>query len=116
VGGATRKGEWVSQGRLTCTRTGLRTLTTMYWLISISHPIPIRSITTSTRGVSGMGRPWRPNALPDSPALMPWQRTSPQDGAHLAQVINDTGIQVHQKYPDRFVIGVELPIRRRASP
>jgi aminocarboxymuconate-semialdehyde decarboxylase len=42
---------------------------------------------------------------------MPWQRTSPQDGAHLAQVINDTGIQVHQKYPDRFVIGVELPIR-----
>ena len=41
---------------------------------------------------------------------MPWQRTSPQQGAHLAQVINDTGIQVHQKYPDRFVIGVELPI------
>jgi aminocarboxymuconate-semialdehyde decarboxylase len=42
---------------------------------------------------------------------MPWQRTSPQDGAHLAQVINDTGIQVHLKYPDRFVIGIELPIR-----
>jgi len=42
---------------------------------------------------------------------MPWQRTSAQQGAHLAQVINDTGIQVHQKYPDRFVIGVELPIR-----
>jgi aminocarboxymuconate-semialdehyde decarboxylase len=41
---------------------------------------------------------------------MPWQRTSPQQGAHLAQVINDTGIQVHQKYPDRFVIGVELPV------
>ena len=41
---------------------------------------------------------------------MPWQRTSPQQAAHLAQVINDTGIQVHQKYPDRFVIGVELPI------
>src|SRR5712692_2931444 len=42
---------------------------------------------------------------------MPWQRTSAQEGAHLAQVINDAGIQVHQKYPDRFVIGVELPIR-----
>ena len=28
---------------------------------------------------------------------MPWQRTSAQEGAHLAQVINDTGIQVHQK-------------------
>ena len=41
---------------------------------------------------------------------MPWQRTSPKDAAHLAQVINDTGIQVHQKNPDRFVIGVELPI------
>ena len=42
---------------------------------------------------------------------MPWQRTSAQEGAHLAQVINDVGIQVHQKYPNRFVIGVELPIR-----
>jgi len=42
---------------------------------------------------------------------MPWQRTSAKEGAHLAQIINDTGIQVHQKYPDRFVIGVELPIR-----
>jgi aminocarboxymuconate-semialdehyde decarboxylase len=42
---------------------------------------------------------------------MPWQRTSAQEGAHLAQVINDVGVQVHQKYPDRFVIGVELPIR-----
>jgi aminocarboxymuconate-semialdehyde decarboxylase len=42
---------------------------------------------------------------------MPWQRTSAQEGAHLAQVINDTGIKVHQRYPDRFVIGIELPIR-----
>jgi len=42
---------------------------------------------------------------------MPWQRTSAREGAHLAQVINDAGIQVHQKYPDRFVIGIELPIR-----
>ena len=42
---------------------------------------------------------------------MPWQRTSAQEGARLAQVINDAGIAVHQKYPDRFVIGIELPIR-----
>lgn len=42
---------------------------------------------------------------------MPWQITSAKDGAHLAQVINDTGVQVHQKYPDRFVIAAELPIR-----
>jgi aminocarboxymuconate-semialdehyde decarboxylase len=42
---------------------------------------------------------------------MPWQRTTAQQGARLAQVINDTGIQVHQKYPDRFVIAAELPMR-----
>jgi aminocarboxymuconate-semialdehyde decarboxylase len=42
---------------------------------------------------------------------MPWQRTTAQQGALLAKVINDTGIEVHQKYPDRFVIGIELPIR-----
>ena len=42
---------------------------------------------------------------------MPWQRVSAQQGARLAQVINDTGMQVHQKYPDRFVIAAELPIR-----
>src|SRR5260370_13949117 len=42
---------------------------------------------------------------------MPWQRISAQEGAHLAQVINDAGIQVHRKYPDRFVIAAELPMR-----
>jgi aminocarboxymuconate-semialdehyde decarboxylase len=42
---------------------------------------------------------------------MPWQRTTAQQGAHLAQVINDEGVRVHQKYPDRFVIAVELPVR-----
>ena len=42
---------------------------------------------------------------------MPWQRTTPQEGANLAKIINDTGVQVHQKYPDRFVIAAELPIR-----
>lgn len=42
---------------------------------------------------------------------MPWQRTTANDGAHLARVINDAGIEAHQKYPDRFVIGIELPIR-----
>jgi aminocarboxymuconate-semialdehyde decarboxylase len=42
---------------------------------------------------------------------MPWQRTTAQQGAHLARVINDAAIQAHQKYPDRFVIGIELPVR-----
>ena len=42
---------------------------------------------------------------------MPWSRVTAQQGAHLAQVINDTGIQVHMKYPDRFVIAAELPVK-----
>lgn len=42
---------------------------------------------------------------------MPWSRVTPQQGAELAKVINDTGIQVHMKYPDRFVVGIELPVR-----
>jgi len=42
---------------------------------------------------------------------MPWQWASAEQGAHLAQIINDAGIEIHQKHPDRFVLGVELPIR-----
>src|SRR5579862_3075955 len=42
---------------------------------------------------------------------MPWQSTSAEQGAHLAQIINDTGIEVHKKHPDRFVLGIEMPIR-----
>jgi aminocarboxymuconate-semialdehyde decarboxylase len=42
---------------------------------------------------------------------MPWQWTTAEQGAHLAQVINDTGIEVHKKHPDRFVIGIEIPMR-----
>ncbi|MGH9681695.1 MAG: amidohydrolase family protein [Candidatus Acidiferrales bacterium] len=42
---------------------------------------------------------------------MPWQWTTPEQGAHLARIINDLGIEAHLKYPDRFVVGVELPIR-----
>ena len=42
---------------------------------------------------------------------MPWQRTSPEQGAHLAQIINDAGIEAHMAYPDRFVVGIEMPIR-----
>jgi aminocarboxymuconate-semialdehyde decarboxylase len=42
---------------------------------------------------------------------MPWSRVTPQQGAELAKIINDTGIQVHMKYPERFVVGVELPVK-----
>jgi aminocarboxymuconate-semialdehyde decarboxylase len=42
---------------------------------------------------------------------MPWQWASAEQGANLAQIINDTGIEVHKKHPDRFVLGIELPMR-----
>src|ERR1700674_5482800 len=41
---------------------------------------------------------------------MPWQWTSAEQGAHLAQIINDTGIEVHQKHQGRFVLGIEMPV------
>jgi aminocarboxymuconate-semialdehyde decarboxylase len=42
---------------------------------------------------------------------MPWQWTTAEQGAHLAQIINDTGIEVAKKHPDRFVLGIEMPVR-----
>src|SRR5581483_10655054 len=42
---------------------------------------------------------------------MPWSRVTPKQGAELPKIINDTGIQVHMKYPDRFVVGIELPVK-----
>ena len=41
---------------------------------------------------------------------MPWQWATPQQATRLAQAINDAGIAANQKYPDRFVVGVELPV------
>ncbi len=42
---------------------------------------------------------------------MPWQWVVPEDGARLAQIINDSAIEAHQAFPDRFMAGVELSIR-----
>ncbi|HEY2646542.1 MAG TPA: amidohydrolase family protein [Candidatus Acidoferrales bacterium] len=42
---------------------------------------------------------------------MPWQWASAEQGAQLARIINDEGIEVHKKYPTRFVLGAELPVR-----
>jgi aminocarboxymuconate-semialdehyde decarboxylase len=42
---------------------------------------------------------------------MPWQWTSAEQGARLAQIINDAGIEAHKAHPDRFVLGLEMPIR-----
>src|SRR5215470_16233523 len=42
---------------------------------------------------------------------MPWQWATPEQGARLAQIINDAGMEAHKAHPDRFVLGAELPVR-----
>lgn len=42
---------------------------------------------------------------------MPWQWTSSEQAARLTRIINDAGIEAHMAHPDRFVVGIELPIR-----
>jgi len=42
---------------------------------------------------------------------MPWQWASPADGARLAQIINDAAVEAHTKFPDRFIAGIEIPVR-----
>ena len=46
---------------------------------------------------------------------MPWQWASPADAVRLAQIVNDAAVAAHEKYPDRFIAGLELPIRQPAS-
>jgi aminocarboxymuconate-semialdehyde decarboxylase len=41
---------------------------------------------------------------------MPWQWTSPDQGAHIAQLVNDAGVAAHAAFPERFVAGIELPV------
>jgi aminocarboxymuconate-semialdehyde decarboxylase len=43
---------------------------------------------------------------------MPWQWASEADATHLAQLVNDAAVDAHNKYPDRFLAGIELPIRQ----
>lgn len=42
---------------------------------------------------------------------MPWQWASAEQGAELARIINDAGVAAHEAHPDRFVLGLEMPIR-----
>ena len=39
-----------------------------------------------------------------------WQLVTPEQGARLAQIVNDAALEAHAKYPDRFVAAIELPI------
>ena len=41
---------------------------------------------------------------------MPWQKVSPEAGAHIAQAVNDAAIDAHGAFADRFVAGIEVPI------
>ena len=42
---------------------------------------------------------------------MPWQWVPSADGARLAQIVNDAAIEAHLKFPDRFIGGIELPVK-----
>lgn len=42
---------------------------------------------------------------------MPWQWAAPPEGLHLAAIVNDAAVEAHAKYPDRFIAGIEMPIR-----
>jgi aminocarboxymuconate-semialdehyde decarboxylase len=42
---------------------------------------------------------------------MPWEWVTPSDGHRLAQIVNDAGIAAHQKYPTRFMAGIEMDVR-----
>ena len=39
---------------------------------------------------------------------MPYQWVSPEDGARIAQIVNDAGIEAHTAFPDRFIAAIEL--------
>jgi aminocarboxymuconate-semialdehyde decarboxylase len=41
--------------------------------------------------------------------FMPWAWIDKENGRKAAQVVNDAGIEVHKKYPERFVASIELP-------
>jgi aminocarboxymuconate-semialdehyde decarboxylase len=42
---------------------------------------------------------------------MPWQWVTREDGIRLARIVNDAAAEAHRRYPDRFLAGIELPMR-----
>src|SRR5579871_3654818 len=42
--------------------------------------------------------------------FMPWQWVTAEQGAHIAQIVNDAAVEAHQANPQRFVAGIELPV------
>jgi aminocarboxymuconate-semialdehyde decarboxylase len=43
---------------------------------------------------------------------MPWWWASDADALRLAQMVNDSALETHLKYPDRFLTGLALPIKQ----
>jgi aminocarboxymuconate-semialdehyde decarboxylase len=39
---------------------------------------------------------------------MPYQWVSPEDGARIARIVNDAGIEAHTAFPSRFITAIEL--------
>jgi len=46
---------------------------------------------------------------------MPWQWVQEADAVRLARIVNDAAAAAHLRYPDRFLAGIELPIRQPAA-
>jgi len=42
---------------------------------------------------------------------MPWGWVSAPDGERLARIVNDAAVKAHTAHPDRFIAGIEVPIR-----
>ena len=41
----------------------------------------------------------------------PWEWATAEQGAHLAQIINDAAVAAHTAFPDRFVAGIAMQVR-----
>jgi len=42
---------------------------------------------------------------------MPWQWATPEQGERLARIVNDAAVEAHTAFPDRFVAGIEIPVK-----
>ena len=42
--------------------------------------------------------------------FMPWQWVNAEQGANIAQIVNDAGMAAHAAYPNRFLACIELPV------
>jgi aminocarboxymuconate-semialdehyde decarboxylase len=42
---------------------------------------------------------------------MPWQWATPEQGERLAQIVNDAAVEAHTAFPDRYVAGIEIPVK-----